>query len=218
MKQHDLPGLEVVGKALTKRRSVKSRNPGPTATGVVDAHERRKRDFLTQTELDQLIAGARRGRFGQRDAAMILIAYRHGLRASELVSLRRDDIDLEEARVWVVRLKRGLSTSQPLAGDEVRALRAYLRERKDHLPWAFSSSQRTQFTRQAWHYLVREAGERAKLGLVHPHMLRHSCGHVLADAGTDTRLLQDWLGHRDIRHTALYSRTSSKRFEGLWRR
>jgi integrase len=215
MKQSVIPGLEVVGKAFAKRQSVKSRNAGPAAKGVVDAHERRKRDFLTQAELDRLIAAARQGRFGQRDAAMILIAYRHGLRASELVSLRRDDIDLEEARVWVVRLKRGLSTSQPLASDEVRVLRAYFRERKDRLPWAFASSQRTQFTRQARHYLVREAGE---LGPVHPHMLRHSCGHVLADAGTDTRLLQHWLGHRDIRHTALYSRTSSKRFEGLWRR
>jgi integrase len=218
MKQADIPGLETVAKAFAKRQSVKSRKAAPPAAGVVDAHERRKRDFLTQTELDQLIAAARQGRFGQRDAAMILIAYRHGLRATELISLRRDDIDLEEGRVWIERLKRGLSTSQPLAGDEVRILRAYFRERTDRLPWAFASSQRTQFSRQAWHYLVREAGERAGLGPVHPHMLRHSCGHVLADAGTDTRLLQDWLGHRDIRHTALYSRTSSKRFEGLWKR
>jgi len=218
MKQVEMPGLDEAADPTPKRRSVKSRKAAPDVAGVVDAHERRKRDFLTQAELDELIAAARKGRFGVRDAAMILIAFRHGLRASELVGLRRDDLNLEEGRAWIARLKRGLSTSQPLAGDEIRAVRAYFRDRADRLPWAFVSSQRTQFTRQAWHYLVREAGERAGLGLVHPHMLRHSCGHVLADQGTDTRLLQDWLGHRDIRHTALYSRTSSKRFEGLWRR
>lgn len=216
MKQAEIPGLEYPAKITAKRQIVKSGKP--TATGVVDAHERRRRDFLIQSELDRLIAAARRGRFGARDATMILLAYRHGLRASELVGLRCDDVALEEGRIWVARLKRGLSTSQPLAGDEIRALKAYLRSRSDRLPWLFVSSQRTQLTRQAWHYLVGEAGKRAGLGPVHPHMLRHSCGHVLADQGTDTRLLQDWLGHRDIRHTALYSRTASKRFEGLWRR
>lgn len=88
--------------------------------------------------------------------------------------------------------------------------------RDDRLPYAFLSSQGGPMTRQAWYYLVGQAGDRAGLGAVHPHMLRRTTGHLLADR--DTRVLQDWLGHRDIRHTAHYSRTSSKRFEGLWGR
>lgn len=147
---------------------------------------------------------------------MLLVAYRHGLRVSELVSLTRRDVSLEEARIWCERKKGGLSTNQPMAGDELRAVRAYLKSREDSLPWLFVSSQGGQMTRQNVNYLVSTAAQRARLGHVHPHMLRHSCGHALAEKGTDTRLMQDWLGHRDIRHTAWYRRTSAKRFEKLW--
>jgi type 1 fimbriae regulatory protein FimB/type 1 fimbriae regulatory protein FimE len=72
-------------------------------------------------------------------------------------------------------------------------------------------------TRQAVNYLIRRAGERAGLAKLHPHMLRHSCGFALANAGKDMRTIQDYLGHRDPRHTAHYTRTASHRFEGLWR-
>jgi type 1 fimbriae regulatory protein FimB len=195
-----------------KRRNVKR----PEAAAVVDAHERTERDFLTPAEMESLLRAAKAGRYGQRDYAMLLVAYRHGLRVSELVSLTRRDVSLSEARIWCARKKNGLSTSQPLQGDELRALRAYLNKRDDALPWLFVSSQGGQMTRQNINYLIAEAGQRADLGHVNPHMLRHSCGHALADKGTDTRLMQDWLGHRDIRHTAWYSRTSAKRFEGVW--
>lgn len=183
---------------------------------TVDDHER-ARDYLTPAEVGLLLAATRKGRFGVRDYAMTLLAYRHGLRATELTDFRRADVDFDAARVWVGRLKNGLSTTQPLQGDELRALRAYLRTRKDNLPWLFLSSQGTQLVRQTFNYLIAQAGKRAGLGHVHPHMLRHSCGHGLAERGVDTRLMQDWLGHRDIRHTAHYSRTSAKRFEGVWK-
>jgi type 1 fimbriae regulatory protein FimB len=153
---------------------------------------------------------------GSVPATVSWCSWQHGLRASESIKLRIDDFDLDTGRLWVKRLKNGLSTSQPLAGDKFRAVKAYLRSRDDRLPYAFLSSQGGPMTRQAWYYLVRQAGDRAGLGAVHPHMLRHTTGHLLADR--DTRVLQDWLGHRDIRHTAHYSRTSSKRFEGLWGR
>lgn len=198
--------------AKPKRRNVKR----PEAAAVVDAHERTERDFLTPSEMESLLRAAKAGRYGQRDYAMLLVAYRHGFRVSELVSLTRRDVSLAEARIWCARKKNGLSTSQPLQGDELRALRAYLNKREDALPWLFVSSQGGQMTRQNFNYLVAEAGQRAGLGHINPHMLRHSCGHALADKGTDTRLMQDWLGHRDIRHTAWYSRTSAKRFEGVW--
>lgn len=182
---------------------------------VVDAHER-DRDFLSEVEVDALLASARKGRFGQRDHAMLLTMYRHGLRVSELVAMKRDAIDFNAGRIWVKRNKAGLSTHQPLTGEELRALKAHLRGRKDGLPWLFLSSQGGRMTRQNVNYIIHQAGIRAGLGHVHPHMLRHSCGHALANKGTDTRLMQDWLGHRDIRHTTWYSRTSAQRFDGVW--
>jgi site-specific recombinase XerD len=87
---------------------------------------------------------------------------------------------------------------------------------KTTCPWLFLSERQTQLTRQAVNYIVRLAGEKAKLGRVWPHMLRHSCGYYLADQGTDLRTMQDYLGHRDPKHTAHYTRVAGHRFEGLW--
>ena len=208
MNEDQLAGSSSNPKVLTNRQNVKS-------VDVVDSHER-GRDFLRESEMDSLLDAAKKARFGSRDYTMLLLMYRHGLRVSELITMRRDAIDLNSGRIWVKRKKSGLSTSQPLGGDELRAIRSYLRSRTDNLPWAFLSSQGGQMTRQNINYLIKESGARAGLGHIHPHMLRHSCGHALANKGTDTRVMQDWLGHRDIRHTAWYSRTSFKRFDGLW--
>lgn len=210
-RQGDLfSGVTESGEHLTLSRV-------PRAEGVVDAHDRPKRDFLTANQANRFVDGARRGRHGLRDHALMLLAYRHGLRASEATGAQRDDVDLEEATIWVRRLKGGLSTEQPLAADEIDALSAYLATRSDREPWLFLSSQGGPMTRQNFHYLVGQAGDRAELGHVHPHQLRHSCGHVLSNQGADTRLVQDWLGHRDIRHTARYTRTAAARFLGLWK-
>lgn len=119
---------------MTKRRNVKSM-PGVTA----DAHER-ERDFLSEAELDRLLAAAKRGRHGVRDHMLILVMHRHGLRVSEAIALRRSDIDLAQARLWVTRLKNGLSVEHPIAGDELRAIRRLLAGRDDRLPWLFSPS------------------------------------------------------------------------------
>lgn len=210
------PSLDLLGDPLPKPVPAEGRNVKRDKMATVDEHERAHRDFMTESEITRLLNSAKSGRFGVRDYAMLLQAFRHGLRVSELTSVRIADIDLDAGRIWVNRQKAGLSTTQPLLGDELRALRGYMRTRKDHLPWLFLSSQGGQMTRQNVNYLIAQAGERAGLGHIHPHMLRHSCGHVLADKGTDTRLLQDWLGHRDIRHTAWYTRTASKRFETVW--
>ena len=187
------------------------------AEGVVDAHDRQKRDFLTASQAGKLLEGAKGVRYGLRDHALLLVTFRHGLRASEAAGARREDLDLEDGTLWVRRLKGGLSTEQPLAADEIEALQLYLATRSDKQAWLFLSSQGGRMTRQNFHYLVGQAGDRAELGHVHPHQLRHSCGHALANKGADTRLVQDWLGHRDIRHTARYTRTSAARFAGLWR-
>jgi len=195
---------------MTNRLNVKSDDCRPA-----DEHER-GRDYLGQAHLHQLLAAAKKGRHGIRDHLLILMMFRHGLRVSEAVSLRREDVDLAQSRLWIARLKNGLSVEQPVPGDELRAIRRWLAKREDVLPWLFVSERKQPLTRQAVNYIVATAGKRAGLGHVHPHMLRHSCGFALANRGNDLRLIQDYLGHRDPRHTAHYTRTAASRFDGLW--
>jgi type 1 fimbriae regulatory protein FimB len=181
----------------------------------------RQKNFLTEAEIETFLRSSRKGRHGVRNFAMMLLAYRHGLRVSELVNIRMPDVDLDTGRLFARRSKGSLSTSQPLDGDEIRALHAWLRRRIDapccNSPLLFLS-ERGPMTRQAINYTVDQIGRRAGLVIkVHPHMLRHSCGYALANKRCDTRVIQDYLDHRNIRHTQLYTRTAAVRFEGLWR-
>jgi type 1 fimbriae regulatory protein FimB len=179
------------------------------------------KDFLAEAEMKRFLSAARGNRHGKRDYAMMLMAYRHGLRVSELVDLRLKDLDLETARLCVRRKKGSSSAHHPIEGDERRALRAWLRERGRRSdaasPYLFLG-ERGPMTRQAVNYLVSQTGARAGLNFrIRPHMLRHSTGYHLANRNCDTRMLQDYMGYKNIANTVKYTRARSVDFEGLWR-
>jgi integrase len=149
---------------------------------------------------------------------MILTAYRHGLRASELCDLRWDQIDFTSANLAVRRLKSGVASTHPIVGDELRALRRLQREQEPKSPFMFTSERGAPFTRSGFAKLIERAGEAAKLPFpVHAHMLRHATGFALANAGHDTRALQSYLGHKSIQHTVRYTELSPTRFKDFWR-
>jgi type 1 fimbriae regulatory protein FimB len=193
-------------------RNGKKSNGGSDA---VDAHER-GRNYLTPLEMEQLLNAAKDSRHPERDQTLILMLYRHGFRETELCRIRLAHLDLATSRIWVARIKGGLSTEQPIEGQELCLLRRYLRTRKDALPWLFVSERQGPLSRHAVIHIVGRSGEAAGLGHITPHMLRHSCGYYLANNGHDLRLIQDYLGHRDPKHTARYTRTAATRFVGLW--
>lgn len=175
----------------------------------------RSREHLTQAEVDQLIDAAKANRYGHRDSLMVLIAYRHGLRAQELVDLRWDQVSFETATLHVNRVKRGKPSTHPLQGDEMRALRRLKREQATS-EFVFSSERNAPFTTDGFAAMVRRAGAAAGLGKVHAHMLRHACGYALANKGVDTRSLQAYLGHVNIQHTTVYTEMAPNRFKGFW--
>jgi site-specific recombinase XerD len=167
---------------------------------------------------DRRIAAARQlGRHGHRDATMILLAYRHGLRVSELVSLRREQLDLRQGLLHVRRRKNGLPSTHPLRGPELRALREVLRDYPESA-YVFISERLAPMTAATFRKLLARAGDAANLGMpIHPHMLRPSTGFKLANDGQDTRAIQHYLGHRNIQHTVLYTQLASDRFNDFWK-
>lgn len=178
----------------------------------------RSREYLTEHEVDQLIAAAGKvGRHSHRDATLIMLTYRHGLRVSELVSLRWDQVDLRQGLIHINRLKQGNPSVHPLRGPELRSLRRVQRD-YSMLPYVFSSERKAPLTDDAIRKIVGRAGVEAKLPFtVHPHMLRHACGYKLAQEGQDTRAIQHYLGHKNIQHTVRYTQLSADRFKNFWK-
>ena len=189
-----------------------------TPPTIVNSSVGRTREYLTAAEIETLIAAARKSsRYGHRDATMILIAYRHGLRASEVCDLQWHQVELTAGRLHVRRSKRGTPSVHPIQGDELRALRRLQREQPPG-PHVFTSERGGPMTPKSFHTLIARLGERAGMPFpIHPRMLRHACGFAMANAGHDTRALQAWLGHRNIQHTVRYTELAPDRFKDFWR-
>lgn len=215
----------VNGKVRLRRRNKTAqerRSPPSPALSIPPPRQtnaaRRRREYLTPDEIEKVLqASAKLGRHGARDRTLILLAYRHGFRVSELVSLRWDQVDLKAGLLHVARLKNGIASTHPIRGPELRALREL---RRSYLasPYVFVSELGGPMTPATFRKLFARAGERAKLPFpIHPHMLRHSTGFKLANDGQDTRAIQHYLGHRNITHTVRYTELSPERFKGFWK-
>jgi len=193
-------------------------NRRKTGNQSVDGSDRK---HLTGREVERLIEATKGSRNEARDRCLLLLMFRHGLRVSEACGLKLDQVDTESRVLHVARLKGGLSTTQPLRGDELRAIGFWLKERARMKPTGaafFVSEQRKPLHRSTVNLALQKYSATACLPLrAHPHMLRHACGFALADQGADTRLIQDYLGHRSIQHTVRYTATNPVRFEKLWR-
>jgi integrase len=201
-----------VARPVIRQTAVKparSRNAPTTEKPTV-------RKYLTAAELDGLIGAAKQGRYGHRDATAILLAFRHGLRVSELCSLTWAQIDFTTARLTVVRLKNGQGAPHPLAGDEMRALRRLQRAQEAGTRFVFINERGAPLSPKGFAKTLTRAGERCGLPDVHPHMLRHSCGFALAEKGREVRQIQDYLGHKNIQNTTIYTALAPNRHDKIW--
>ena len=191
----------------------------PTQNGTVPPKRqpyraRRPREYLTPVEVEHLMQTAqRRGRYGHRDATMILLAYRHGFRVAELCALRWDQVDLKQGLLHVQRLKQGVPSVHPLRGPELRALRRVQRDMPS-ASYVFTTERGSPMTCAGFRKLLARTGDASTLAFpIHPHMLRHACGSKLANDGHDTRAIQHYLGHKNIQHTGRYTVLQAARFK-----
>jgi integrase len=165
--------------------------------------------FLTQEELKHLFAVIK----DKRDKALFLLAYRHGLRASEIGLLQRTDVDLKQGRITIHRLKGSLSGIYPLQPDVIKLLRAYLRGRPDASPYLFISNRGVPIDRRTLWCAMQTYGEQAGLPPEKRkfHSLKHSIATHLLDARGELRFVQDWVGHKNVQNTTKYAQLTNPR-------
>lgn len=180
-------------------------------------NELRTREYLTTAEIDSLRKSARSiGRHGHRDDSLILIMFRHALRVSEVIALRWEQFDLKQGLIHIRRLKNGLPSTHPLRGIELRALRQLKRDYPES-SYVFVSERNAPLTARTVRHIISRAGELSQIGFtIHPHMLRHSTGFYLANQGHDTRAIQGYMGHANIKNTVVYTDLAANRFKSFW--
>jgi site-specific recombinase XerD len=189
------------------RKTARAANAAPVKAVPARRNEKAHRTetikFLTLDETKRLFSRIT----DKRDKAIFLVAYRHGLRASEVGLLRVDDLDLKRFKIMLHRLKGSLSGEHPMQADEARALKAWLKQRGSESPVLFPSRRGLPISRQMLDVLMKGYGEEAWIPAEkrHFHVLKHSIATHLLDAGADLRFLQDWLGHAQIQNTVIYA-------------
>jgi type 1 fimbriae regulatory protein FimB/type 1 fimbriae regulatory protein FimE len=210
-----IPQISQTAKILKVVKSKTANKPLPPRR--VANSQVRSREYLTAHEIEAVRKAARSiGRQGHRDDTLILIVFRHALRVSELIALKWEQVDLKLGLLHVSRIKNGIPSTHPLRGVELRALRQLKRDHQN-LSYVFVSERNAPLTARTVRHIVSRAGEQAKLGFtVHPHMLRHSTGFYLANQGQDTRAIQGYMGHSNIKNTTIYTQLSPNRFKSFW--
>ena len=187
-------------------------SPPPRRTNA----QLRPREFLTEAEVEALIkAAGAAGRHRERDKTLILVAYTHGLRVSELISLQWSQVDFQ-GYLHVKRRKNGRDATHPLRGREIRALRR-LQRLYQGSRFVFTTERKGPLTASTVRWVVTRAGQQAGFAFpVHPHMLRHAIGYKLANDRHDTRHIQQYLGHRNIAHTVRYTELAADALDGFF--
>jgi site-specific recombinase XerD len=210
-----------MGQVLTMRARKQPRPVNGTLPPKRQANAAvRSREHLTEREVEALMKAAKGDddrRYGHRDACMILLAFRHALRVSELVNIRWSDVDFKAARLNVQRLKGSISGVHPIEGDELRALRR-LRTENPAAEFVFLTERGGPMSAAGFRKMLTRLGEAAGMGAlkVHPHALRHATGFTLVNKGLDTRTLQAYMGHSQIANTVRYTALDARRFKGIW--
>jgi type 1 fimbriae regulatory protein FimB/type 1 fimbriae regulatory protein FimE len=201
--------------AVIQLRRSESKKP-TVAAGRASNEAYRTREYLTEAEIDKLLEAAGKSRNPVRDRLLILLAFRHALRVSELVDVKVEQLDLKAATIHIRRAKNGTPGIHGLQGDELRLIRALLRE-QPHSSFLFLSERKAPLSVDGAQKLVERLGDAAGFKFpIHVHMLRHSAGYALAGRGVDTRTLQAFMGHRSISNTVIYTAVADKRVRNIW--
>jgi len=192
--------------------------PSNTIQTTKTGKSQSKKSYLSDKEVSQLLEVAKSTRYGTRDQALILLTFRHGLRASEAVAMQWDQVDLKASRLHVTRLKGSDDSVHVLEADEVRLLTQLKKLQKDNA-FVFVSERGTPMTADNFLKLAKRLGKEAGFSFnVHPHMLRHGAGFQLVNAGASTRQIQAFLGHKNLKHTELYTKLNAEVFKGFGRK
>lgn len=179
--------------------------------------DRRSREYLLESEVDAVISAAKKSRHGLRDSTLVLLSYRHGLRVSEAINLKWEDLDLALGSIHIKRLKKGKSGRHPLKKVEILALNKLLKLTSKESRYIFTSQLGLLLSDRACEKIVEKAGIVAGLPFpIHPHMLRHSCGYRLANQGIDTRAIAEYLGHTSLNNCYRYTAIAPGRFNDFW--
>ena len=176
--------------------------------------------YLTKEELAKLYAALKSNRHGHRDYMLALVSFLHGLRVSEVIGLRWDDVDWRKGTITIRRLKGSIDGVQYMEADEAKGLKRLHKEQQEKMPGAryiFTSERGQPFSRSGVSKMIEAAGVKAGLGDCYPHMLRHSTGHALANNGASAYEIQKMLGHASFSNTVRYTKLNNAPLKDVWR-